>query len=352
MIAAASSTLAASLHVTYNPVDWYVARAGGIVAYLILSAAVVAGLTMASRKTLKLWPRFVLEDVHRFLGILGGVFIAIHVGAIALDAYLPFSAVQLAIPFLSSYRPLWTGLGIVSAELLIALAVTNHYRRSLSPRLWKRLHYLNFAVWAGATLHGLGAGTDRNAVWMLGIYAVATGLVGGLTAWRILRPRFVGLGAQYVLPAAAALCSVGVAFSLALFVGFAGSRPHPKPQFFSEPVSGKIVVQQGASEGIVSMVGSSKGVRPLIVRADLLVSSAQSSPKDTAFQMEYLPAGTRCTGTLTHVESQGFSAVCTLPGGLTRHVEASWQIGAQAPGDDGSSSSSANSLLGTVTVGA
>jgi len=79
----------------------------------------------------------------------------IHVGAIALDSFLPFSLAKLIVPFAASYRPLWTGLGIAAAGLLLALAVTNHYRRRMPYRWWRAAHYLNFGVWGLASLHGL-----------------------------------------------------------------------------------------------------------------------------------------------------------------------------------------------------
>ena len=75
--------------------------------------------------------------------------------------YLPFSPIQVLVPLTARYRPLWTGLGIAAAELLIALALTNHYRRRLPYRFWRRAHYLNFAVWALALVHGLTASLDR-----------------------------------------------------------------------------------------------------------------------------------------------------------------------------------------------
>src|SRR5581483_11208091 len=109
----------------------------------------------AGRERLERWPRFALEDVHRFAGILAGVFVGIHVLAIAIDAYVPFSVTALVVPFAASYRPFSTALGVVAAELLVAVAVSNRLRKRISHRLWRRLHYLTFAVWAGATIHGL-----------------------------------------------------------------------------------------------------------------------------------------------------------------------------------------------------
>ena len=92
------------------------------------------------------------------------------------------------MPFTSSYWPLWTGLGVVAAELLLALAVTNHYRKRISYSLWRRLHYLNFAVWIAATAHGLGAGSDSGSTAFLLLYAVTTGVIGVL-ALRRFAPR-------------------------------------------------------------------------------------------------------------------------------------------------------------------
>jgi sulfoxide reductase heme-binding subunit YedZ len=169
-------------------IDWYAARAGGIVACVLLSCSVILGLALAGKEQLRDWPRFALEDVHRFAGLLAGVFVVVHVSMIAVDSQARFSLSQLVIPFASSYRPFWTGVGIVAAELLLALALVNRYRSRISYRLWRRLHYLNFVVWTAATAHGLGSGTDRGTAWLLGIYLCAIGAVVAMTVRRFLRP--------------------------------------------------------------------------------------------------------------------------------------------------------------------
>jgi sulfoxide reductase heme-binding subunit YedZ len=172
------------VHLTSSPVDWYAARAGGVVAYVLLSAVVALGISMAGKKRLERWPRFALEDVHRFLGILAGVFIVLHGGALLLDRFVPISLSQLLVPGTDSYRPLAVALGIVAAELLAALAVANHYRRQLPHRVWRRLHYLNFAVWGLALVHGLTAGTDALTTWALLLYAGSAWLVLALLVHR------------------------------------------------------------------------------------------------------------------------------------------------------------------------
>ena len=165
---------------------WYAARAGGLLAYLLLSASVCVGLLLSGKARLPQWPRFALEDVHRFLGILAGVFIGIHGGALLLDSFVPVSLSQLLVPGASSYRPLAVGLGVVAAELLVALAISNHYRKRIPHRTWRRLHVLNFAVWALALAHGLTAGTDATTTWALLLYVGSAWLVLALLANRLL----------------------------------------------------------------------------------------------------------------------------------------------------------------------
>jgi len=173
-------------------VIWYVARAGGVVAYLLLSFTVCIGVGLAGRARVPGFPRFAVNDLHRFAGILTATFIAIHVGAILLDSYVHFSLAQIVVPLAASYRSVDVAFGIVAAELLIALGVTNRLRRVLPRRLWRGAHYLNFAVWALATIHGLTAGTDNATGWLLATYVTAIATVGGLACWRFAEPASAG----------------------------------------------------------------------------------------------------------------------------------------------------------------
>ena len=165
---------------------WYAARSGGMLAFALLTVSVVLGLALSGRARLKRWPRFAVEDVHRFVGMLACAFVGIHVAGILADSYVPFSLSQVLVPFTSSYRPLATGLGVVSLELLAALALANRFRQRLSYRFWRRTHYLEFAVWTLALVHGIASGTDSGTSWGILLYGVAAGAVAGLTAWRAL----------------------------------------------------------------------------------------------------------------------------------------------------------------------
>jgi sulfoxide reductase heme-binding subunit YedZ len=177
------------VHLTSSPVDWYAARAAGIVAYVLLTAVVLLGLTLATKARLRYWPRFALEDVHRFGGLLIGTFVGLHVLTIAIDSVVHFSVAQLVVPFAASYRPLWTGLGIVAAELLVALAVANRFKSKLPYGFWRRTHYLNFGVWGLATVHSAAVGTDRAEPWLIALLAGCAAAVAIALSFRIGRRR-------------------------------------------------------------------------------------------------------------------------------------------------------------------
>lgn len=167
-------------------VAWYVARAGGMLAFVLLTATVVVGLTTSSRMSVRQWPRFAIEDVHRYLGLLTWSFVGVHALALIADSYLSFSVGDLVVPGIAPYRPLPTALGVVGLELLAALGFANLLQRRLSYTFWRRTHYLNFAVWLLVFVHGVTAGTDSDTLWGLALYTTCAGLVGGFTAWRVL----------------------------------------------------------------------------------------------------------------------------------------------------------------------
>jgi sulfoxide reductase heme-binding subunit YedZ len=171
------------VHLIASSATWYAARAGGVVAYALVTSTVVAGIGLAGNVRVPGWPRFAVEDVHRFLGLLAGTFVTLHVTGILLDTTVAFSPSQVLVPFTASYRPRWTGLGVVAMELLVALAVTNRLRRRLPHRLWRRFHYASFAAWLAATAHGVMSGTDRDQAWLRTFYVLAVvAVIGSLTA--------------------------------------------------------------------------------------------------------------------------------------------------------------------------
>jgi predicted ferric reductase len=195
---------------------WYVARAGGMVAFGLLTASVLLGILLAGRKTLPRWPRFAVEDVHRFAGTLTWTFIGVHVAGLLVDTYIGFSLRQVLIPFTSSYRPAATAAGIVGAELLAAIGITNQLKDRLPHSLWRRTHYLNFAVWALSLVHGVTAGTDTHAGWAQLLYLASAASVVAAIAWRLASRRAAGPWTVRLAPVIGGL--VAAEFTLALIL--------------------------------------------------------------------------------------------------------------------------------------
>jgi DMSO/TMAO reductase YedYZ heme-binding membrane subunit len=164
---------------------WYVARAGGLIAWGLLAASVLWGVALSTRifgrRPRPAW----LLDLHRYLGGLGVIFVVVHVGAVMADTYVPFSAVATFVPFASSWHPAAVALGIVALYLLLSVELTSLFRSHLPLQIWRRVHYLSFAVFVLATVHGLSAGTDRNTAAMAITFLVVCGLVVLLVAVRV-----------------------------------------------------------------------------------------------------------------------------------------------------------------------
>ncbi len=91
----------------------------------------------------------------------------------------------VVIPFASPYRPLWTGLGTVGVDLMVAVGVSSALRQRISPRTWRGIHWLAYGSWPVAMAHSLGMGTDAAAVWMDSVAALCTVTVVGALVWRI-----------------------------------------------------------------------------------------------------------------------------------------------------------------------
>ncbi|MEZ5235987.1 MAG: ferric reductase-like transmembrane domain-containing protein [Acidimicrobiales bacterium] len=168
---------------------WYLARAGGIVAWVLLAASMIWGLLLSTkllgRRPHPAW----VTDLHRFLGGLSVVFTAVHVAALVLDSYVSFGPAEVLVPFASHWRPAAVAWGVIATYLLVAIEVTSLLRHRLPRRAWRATHLLSFPLFGLGTLHALTAGTDAGTVaWQL-VLAMAGATVLGLTAARQVRTR-------------------------------------------------------------------------------------------------------------------------------------------------------------------
>ena len=139
-----------------NPLDygwWLASRSSGIVALLAVSISVIIGLMMANGLPRKPGAKRQLLAVHESTALAG----------------------LIAIPFTISYRPIYTGLGIIAGWSAAFLGLSFYARRWFGARRWRTIHRATILVWALAVIHTLGAGTDATQLWMRAIL-LATGI--------------------------------------------------------------------------------------------------------------------------------------------------------------------------------
>jgi sulfoxide reductase heme-binding subunit YedZ len=168
---------------------WLVSRASGIVALGLISISVLLGLTMATRILRRPGAGRILVRLHEHIALAGLAAIALHGLALLGDPWLRPTPGSLAVPFTLSYRPLFTGMGVVAGYLAAGLGLSFYARRRIGARLWRRLHRATVIVWLLGVAHTLGAGSDASTPWLRGLMLL-TGLpIVYLATLRILGGR-------------------------------------------------------------------------------------------------------------------------------------------------------------------
>ena len=165
---------------------WYLSRAAGFTAYLLLFASVALGIATSTRTGKRLFGQNAIFDIHRFLSIVALAFTAFHVYILVGDGYFNYSITQLTLPFLSPYRMWQVAAGSLALYALVIVVASFYLRQYIGYRAWRAIHYVTFFLYAGATLHGITAGSDTSQAWARGIYLVTGGVVLALLAYRLL----------------------------------------------------------------------------------------------------------------------------------------------------------------------
>jgi sulfoxide reductase heme-binding subunit YedZ len=163
---------------------WYATRGAGIASLIMLTAVVALGVLTAVRWHTPGWPRFLTAEFHQSVSLLTLVFLAIHILIAVLDPYTSLGLNAALVPFSSPYRQIWLGLGGVAMYLIAAIIVTSLFRPWFGRRTWRVVHWLTYAAWPIALIHGLGTGSDSGALWMWLLDGACLLTVGAAVWWR------------------------------------------------------------------------------------------------------------------------------------------------------------------------
>jgi methionine sulfoxide reductase heme-binding subunit len=170
-----------------NLVDslWYLGRGTGTVALVLFTLTLVLGIQTRSGRRAAGLDRFGVADLHRTASLTGVGLVAVHVTSLQFDPYAQLRLVDLALPFLAEYRPLWLGLGTAAVDVLVVLVASSLLRHRIGPRAFRAVHWAAYAMWPLALAHGLGTGTDGTTWWFRSVALGCALAVGAAVAWRL-----------------------------------------------------------------------------------------------------------------------------------------------------------------------
>jgi predicted ferric reductase len=169
--------------------SWYAARASGLIACAVVTLSILWGLALSTRlirrKGVPAW----LLDLHKFLGTLSIVFVAVHVLALWADNFVYFGPRELFVPLASPWRPVAVAWGIAATYLLVAIQITSWMMKRLPRKLWHSVHLLSIPMFVLATVHGFSSGADNKNLVVQWLALTGGLLVFLLVTFRLLAPR-------------------------------------------------------------------------------------------------------------------------------------------------------------------
>jgi sulfoxide reductase heme-binding subunit YedZ len=163
---------------------WYLGRATGVCAIVLLTLSLALGVVVNRKVRIPGLSGFAVAAIHRNISLLVVAFLGVHIASNIIDPYASVRWADAVIPFISSYRPLWLGLGAFAFDLLIAVVVTSLVRARIGPRTWKAVHWAAYALWPIAFVHGLFAADDLRSGLLLVVDATCVLIVAAAVAFR------------------------------------------------------------------------------------------------------------------------------------------------------------------------
>ncbi len=165
---------------------WITSRAAGVAAFIALTLDVIFGLFVSTGAADRLIPRARSIDVHPWLSTVALTMTGVHAVALLADRFVRFDLLDVLVPFVSSYRAFAVALGVLAAYGAVLIHASFSWRRRIGPKVWRKVHYISFFVFAGALLHGLLAGSGSGTPGMQALYVSSATAVAVLGIYRVV----------------------------------------------------------------------------------------------------------------------------------------------------------------------
>lgn len=166
-----------------NP--WYLTRAAGFVAFVLLWASVCIGILQSTGFFKGVTSPLANIDLHTYTSVTALYATTFHMVILLFDRYVPFTLGEILVPFAGDYKPGLIGLGGLAFYIALGVTVSTYLRARLSAKLWRTIHLTSLGAFAFALAHGILVGTDAAAP-LAGFLYRFTGLsVVALVGYRV-----------------------------------------------------------------------------------------------------------------------------------------------------------------------
>ncbi len=183
---AVARDLAAVWDTHRTSLPWLFERVAAFLAYLSVTGSVLYGLLLSTKLLDAIAHRPVSFALHQDLAAIGLGLAGVHGMLLGLDSTVPFSLEQVLVPGLAPYAPVAVAIGQVTLYVMAVVVASFYVRRAIGQRAWRALHLLTFLAFAGATAHGVLAGSDGGAAWSWWLYTGSVVIVAFLFAYRLV----------------------------------------------------------------------------------------------------------------------------------------------------------------------
>jgi methionine sulfoxide reductase heme-binding subunit len=168
---------------------WYMSRASGIVAFVLLTASLVWGVLLFTRVLKKIDRASWLLEMHSWLSGLAVVTIALHLAALVADNYVHFGWKELFVPNGSTWKTGPVNFGVIAFWILVAVQGTSLVRKHINRKFWKYVHVASYASWWLTAIHAGLAGTDATHRAYQATALLATIAAVAATFIRVISPK-------------------------------------------------------------------------------------------------------------------------------------------------------------------
>jgi hypothetical protein len=143
------------------PIAWYISRASGIVAFILLYISIFLGLTLRVPFLRKVFLPIYSMNIHCWISVQATLFAFVHGFSLLFDKWLGFSLIEIFVPFASAkFQPGLMTLGSLAFYFMIILIVTSYGRKFMSQKIWRITHFTNLVLYGIVFVHALYLGTD------------------------------------------------------------------------------------------------------------------------------------------------------------------------------------------------